>query len=590
MDLPITEVVNISVSQAPTGIGQYNTSNIAAFTRETPGGGFGSAGYKIYLEPTEVITDFGSDSDTASMAVAIFSQQPNILQGGGYLVVIPFEDTTDVSEVQHLSFSLVPTTGTYKLNYNGNATSALAAGVTAANMQIALRLLAGLSSVTVTGSAAAGYDVTFAGVSGDALPLTVTENSTQSAGGFDVVPTIAVTVQGTTASTETLEEAITRTDDLVQYFGILAAEITDDDDILDAAALVQSMNKIAFFPSQLSASVTEGGILDLLRTGNLHKSRGLYYGSAAVLAKQVIPFTSVPTTGNYVLSYNGNSTSSLSSSTNAAALQVALRLLSGLSAVTVTGSTAIGFTVTFVGVSGAAELLVVVSNSLEDTGGNPVSIVPYTSVIGVSATEATTMALEMSAAYASLGMSTNFNGSNTTQTMNMKDLTGVQPDPSMTTTIFNLCKEAGADIYASVQGVPKVFSFGANDFFDNQYNLAWLVGALQVAGFNALATSATKLPQTENGMSILKGAYRKVCQQAVSNQFLAPGQWDSPVTFGNQADLLLNVAQRGYYIYSAPVSQQLPAVRADREAPLIQIAIKYAGAIHKSSVIVYVNA
>ena len=44
----------------------------------------------------------------------------------------------------------------------------------------------------------------------------------------------------------------------------------------------------------------------------------------------------------------------------------------------------------------------------------------------------------------------------------------------------------------------------------------------KLAGFNYLAQSSTKIPQTEAGMDGLKGAYRAVCQQAVANQNPAP--------------------------------------------------------------------
>jgi hypothetical protein len=118
----------------------------------------------------------------------------------------------------------------------------------------------------------------------------------------------------------------------------------------------------------------------------------------------------------------------------------------------------------------------------------------------------------------------------------------------------------------------------------------WFVFALQVSGFNYLRQTGTKVPQTENGMDGLKGAYRSVCEQAVTNQYAAPGTWNSPVTFGNQADLIANVEQFGYYIYSTPIAQQLQADREERKAPLVQIALKEAGAIQSSTVVVNVNA
>lgn len=199
-------------------------------------------------------------------------------------------------------------------------------------------------------------------------------------------------------------------------------------------------------------------------------------------------------------------------------------------------------------------------------------------------------ALEFMAAFAGRGLSTNFQGANTTQNMHLKSLSGIQPDPSMTQTILNKCQTAGVDVYVSIRGVAKTFCSGANKFFDRVYNLEWLVGALETAGFNVLATVGTKIPQTEQGVGSLKSAYRTVCEQAVANQFLAPGTWTSPTTFGSQDEFFDNIEQFGYYIFSTPVSQQLQAAREAREAPLVQIAVKEAGAIDSSSVIINVNA
>lgn len=375
MQLELTNIIDISVSEAGAGAGDYNTSNLAVFTSDSPAVSFGTLGYKIYLSPTDVAVDFGTSSETYKMANAVFSQQPNILAGSGYLVVIPF--------------------------------------------------------------------------------LTL----------------------------ETLDAAIVRTKDLVQYFGLMVTAIQTSSDMLAAAAVVQALNKIAFFVSKTSADIAPGGMLDLLRTGGFTKSRGLYYGSST-----------------------------------------------------------------------AAE------------------------------------ALGMMASYAGRALSTNFSGSNTTETMHLKDLVGVQPDPTITQTLLNQAKAAGADTYISLQGVAKVFCTGANKFFDQVYNLEWFVGALQIAGFNFLAESSTKIPQTENGIDGLKGAYRNVCEQGITNQYGAPGQWNSATTFGNQQDFLQNISQRGYYIFSIPVSKQSQTDRAARKAPLIQIAFKEAGAVHSSSVIVNINA
>lgn len=191
--------------------------------------------------------------------------------------------------------------------------------------------------------------------------------------------------------------------------------------------------------------------------------------------------------------------------------------------------------------------------------------------------------------YAGRGMSVNFSAANTTMTMNLKQLSGVGSDPYLSQTILTNAKAVGADVYANIAGRSSLLSNGANEFFDDVYNLDWFVGAVQVAGFNYLAQTSTKIPQTEPGMDGLKGAYRNVCQQSVSNAFIAPGVWTSPDTFGNPQDFIRNVKDFGYFIYSQPVASQPAVDRQARKAPVVQIAIKYAGAIHSSDVLIYIN-
>lgn len=194
------------------------------------------------------------------------------------------------------------------------------------------------------------------------------------------------------------------------------------------------------------------------------------------------------------------------------------------------------------------------------------------------------------AAYAGRAMSTDFDGSNTTQTMHAKDLAGVAPDTGITQTLLMTCETVGADVYTVFGPLAKVFSTGGNTYFDQIYGQTWLQFALQVAGFNALATTSTKVPQTEPGMAVLRNAYIGVLNQGVNNGYLAPGSWNSSELFGDPVALVRNILQIGWYLYSQPVNQQTQTARIARQAPLVQIAAKLAGAIQSSNVIVNINA
>ncbi len=474
--LPISNIINVSVSQVQTGVNAYNTSNLALFTDEAPNlMTFGNLGYAIYLSPQQVGIDFGTSSKTYQMANAVFSQQPNILNGGGQLIVILLNNAT-----QTLTLSGVAASGTFEITSTNGTTAAINWNDTVSQIQTKVQAVTGQSEWLVTGSIAGELlTIQCAGTYGVVTPFTISANSLQTSGSVSITFVIATSVVG-----ETIGAAIIRTQGLVNYFGIMVNEdlsIIGQTDLLATAAIIQAINAIGFFVSETVADIQSGGMIDLLRTGSFTQTRGLYYDGTV------------------------------------------------------------------------------------------------------------TLDIVFMASYAGLALSTNFTGSNTTQTMNLKTLVGVSPDLSLTQTILNEAIAAGADTYPSFQGVSAVYSVGANQYFDQIYGTLWFAGALQVAGFNYLATTNTKIPQTENGMDGLKGAYRNICQQAVTNQFAAPGAWNSATTFGDPVKLILNVGQFGYYIFSVPIAQQSQANRVARQAPLVSIALKLAGAIQSSTVIVYVN-
>lgn len=197
-----------------------------------------------------------------------------------------------------------------------------------------------------------------------------------------------------------------------------------------------------------------------------------------------------------------------------------------------------------------------------------------------------------SAAYAGRGMSINFAGASTVLSMQLQTLATIQPDQTIGQTQLTLAQAAGIDLYVSISGVPCVFTSGLNLFYDQVYCRTWLAFQLSVNGFNYLKNAAQvpgKIPQTESGMAGLRDAYTQAFLQGLSNGYMAPGTWTLPLSFGNPAAFASNIAQRGYYIVSQPIATQPQAQRAARQAPLVQAAIKEAGALQSSSVIVFVN-
>lgn len=75
--------------------------------------------------------------------------------------------------VQLVTLVGTPTGGTFTVTYGGNTTSALAYNISAANLQIALRLLPGLAAATATGTAPGPFTITLNVVGGASGPLAV---------------------------------------------------------------------------------------------------------------------------------------------------------------------------------------------------------------------------------------------------------------------------------------------------------------------------------------------------------------------------------------------------------------------------------
>jgi hypothetical protein len=368
----ISEVINVSVSTPPAGLALQSVSNLLCMTKDVPVAVIADGAFRVYTSATDVATDWGTASNAYKAAVAVFSQSPNIITGGGKFIIA--------------------------------------------------KLAAGTSSATALAA---------------------------------LIPQV--------------------------FFGAFATTFSEtDSEIVTTATAAKAAGKLMGIASSDVAELEPAGLFGLIQGGTLTNGRCLFHSDA---------------------------------------LQVE------------------GFRW----------------------------------------------------GYLSRAMSVNFSGANTTNTMHLKQIAGVQADEGLNSTLLGKAKLEGVDVYANIAGRASILSYGANIFFDEVFNLAWLKLALEVAGFNVLAQTQTKLPQTEAGMDVLKGGYRQVCAQAVINAMAAPGTWTSPDTFGSPEDFKRNIEEQGYFIYSQPISQQSSVDRDARKAPLVQIALKLAGAVHSSDVIVNIN-
>lgn len=182
----------------------------------------------------------------------------------------------------------------------------------------------------------------------------------------------------------------------------------------------------------------------------------------------------------------------------------------------------------------------------------------------------------------------NFNGSNTTITLKFKIEPGVVPE-NLTTTQAAALKTKRCNVYAYYNNDTAILQEGqmsGGDFFDEVHGLDWLENLMQTNYWNLLYTSGTKIPQTDGGMGMIHGVLTQALDQGVQNGLIAPGVWNADGFGGlNRGDYLTS----GYYVYMPPIDEQNQSDREARKAPLAQIAVKLAGAVHSGSVIINVN-
>lgn len=185
-------------------------------------------------------------------------------------------------------------------------------------------------------------------------------------------------------------------------------------------------------------------------------------------------------------------------------------------------------------------------------------------------------------------ITTDFNGNNTVITAMFKQEPGIVAE-NITPTQAAIGKLNKVNVFAAYNNNTSIIQHGvmsSGDFIDIITGTDWLATDIQTAVWNALYTSTTKIPQTEEGIHLLTTVIEGRCSQAVSNGLLAPGVWtDGGFGTLKQGDLLA----KGFYVYANPLATQSAPDRAARKAPLFQVACKLAGAVHSVDIVLNIN-
>lgn len=220
---------------------------------------------KEFSSPAELLGAGISDtSDVYKNALALMSQarQPEKFLVGRIL--------KNQNAKQKITWSVTPTSGTFKLTFGAEETAAINFDDTFAEIKSALEALTGIAEVTVTTAtvggttAAAGFNVEFTGADANSEKATfsVTSNSLTPT----TVGTVTVISYGSAAeSITTGYTAVKEAND--KFFGVVITTAFDDTDAYELAQAVEADDRIFAYVSTdatiLAATYNSGTPADL---------------------------------------------------------------------------------------------------------------------------------------------------------------------------------------------------------------------------------------------------------------------------------------------------------------------------------------
>jgi hypothetical protein len=194
---------------------------------------------------------------------------------------------------------------------------------------------------------------------------------------------------------------------------------------------------------------------------------------------------------------------------------------------------------------------------------------------------------KLATSYMARAHTVNFASERSALTMHLKELAVAAE--TYTQTQITAAKTVGLDLYTTIKNTAVLLTSGANEYTDNRYNLIAFIDAVQTDMFNLLKASSTKVPQIRSGVNQLIDQAEKTTRGFVRASVFAPGDWTSPDYFGDRETFDRNIETLGFYWIAGSLADQSAADRALRKSPVLQGAVKGAGAIHSVEIIINFN-
>ena len=176
---------------------------------------------------------------------------------------------------------------------------------------------------------------------------------------------------------------------------------------------------------------------------------------------------------------------------------------------------------------------------------------------------------------------------NVSFTLAYKPEIGVPVESAITKTGFTHLDSNNGNVYDQ-RGSYNIFEQGKmadGSYFDEIIQLDKYQLLIQNAVMDLLTTNS-KIPQTEDGITLIISTINKICNDMFSAGFIAGGVWKGKKILNLETgDSIPN----GYLVQAESIDSQSQVDREARKAPPIYVSLKLAGAIHYVTIIIDVN-
>lgn len=307
--VPLSYTINVSVSTAPTGLGEFNTNSVCILTNEQP---LSTEPYIWAVNAQDAVNEYGTNSLTAKMVKSLFTPVPNLRTGNGQVLIFPFGGVNATSGTT----TTVAITSTILANFKLQSACDLTITIDGTDYGLTNLDFTNIETVAdivkILNNQYLDCDISvvdtnkvqfksrnYGATSAVALKATTGGSGVDLYGSSYFDGANQVTVAGVDESGDTLEDALALAEQVGYFGGILTTQYLSNDGVADFAAAVQAKDHIYYEAvSSLTNIQTLGAVI---KAAGLTKTRLLAKtDEGAEVSKQAIAaYATIAQSSNY---------------------------------------------------------------------------------------------------------------------------------------------------------------------------------------------------------------------------------------------------------------------------------------------------